>query len=257
MLFKNKLLCLYLFFTSMVLFASKIDLIDTIQIDFTFEPSGITYVSDTDSFYIVGDEGNLYEIDKNAQLIRSVRLGDFDLESITYNKNKKLLYCLEEKSISMLEIRVTDFKILNIIPLKILKAKKRIQFESLLYISSDKENGDEFFIGSSIKNKAKNKGVLTSFILKDKKVTFNKEFEIPVWDIAGLGLYNNTIYIVSDREDRIAMFDLTLETLIGKSKITGAHQEGIILDPSGIMYIVDEIKLIYKYSFSDLNNGIL
>jgi uncharacterized protein YjiK len=61
------------------------------------EPSGIVYNSVNNSFYVVSDTlANIFEIDLNGNLLRSVRVIANDLEGITLSKNFDTIYVVEE-----------------------------------------------------------------------------------------------------------------------------------------------------------------
>lgn len=214
----------------------------SIDLDYTSEPSGITYNNHNNLLYIVGDEGYIYECNMEGELLRKSLIAPLDLEGIVYNSDTSSLFCIDEKSLNLLEVSVKDFKIIDLISLKkVLKGKKR-QFESLAYKPSSKSERGTFYIASSIKSTKT--GLISSFTLDNKKAVSYKEIPVNLWDISGLSFSNKELHIISDDMDKYAVLNLKTLELTTKS-IPGKNQEGVVIVNNEVL-ILDEIGKIYR-----------
>lgn len=215
--------------------------VSTIDISFASEPSGITYNRDNGLLYIVGDEGFIYESTLDGLLLRSSYIEPLDLEGIVYNSDTKTLFCLDEKKVALIEVSISDFKVINRISLKkTLKGKKR-QFESLTYKPATESQGGIFYIASSIKSSKS--GVISSFTLDSNQVISYSETKVPLWDISGLSYNNEKLHMVSDDMDIYGLLNLETREFI-TTPIHGENQEGIVI-VNGNKIILDEVGKLY------------
>lgn len=214
------------------------------------ETSGITWSKDTQSYFTVGDEGFIYEMDMNLTLTRTAYIGSFDLEGITYNQDKKTLFCLDEKRRTILEVDPLGLSIINIYPLELKKDKGRSysQFESLVYIPGSDDEKGHFYIAASVQKKKKDFGILFSFTLEDLELF--PIADLPLWDISGLTYDDEYFYMISDTEDLIARFS-PATGLYESIPIDGNHQEGVVLTSDNQLLILDESGHFYNVSKSD------
>lgn len=210
------------------------------------EPSGITWSESTGNYYIVGDEGFLYVLDRSFNVINSVYLGAYDLEAISYNPRTETLFCLVETDLTLLEVDMHSLRIINTFNLELERTKNRNyqQFESLVFVPSADGEGGLFYIGASVEKKNKQFGILFSVSLDELKLI--PLVDLPLWDISGLCYFGDNLYMVSDDRDVVASFSLTDESFEHRS-VVGDHQEGIfsfgnkgliILDENGSFYIL-------------------
>lgn len=197
------------------------------------EASGITWNRDTESYFVVGDEGHVYELDRELRILRSVLIGPFDLEAITYDYDRNRLICLDESTLSLIELDQETFVILNIYPLILEREKKREyrQFESLVY------SDQTFYIAASTTEKKEKFGTL--FFVTLGKLILEPLEDIPLWDISGMSITDGIFFFISDDKDILARYspnEDTFETLV----IPGNHQEGLILTEKSELLIIDE-----------------
>lgn len=196
------------------------------------EMSGMTYLSQSETFFAVGDEGHLFELDENLKIIRTVFLGDFDLEAVTSNSDGSRLYCLDESGLMLLEISLPDLSVLSVEEIKKKNKldKKYFQFESLILIE------DTFIMGATYNSEKKGEGVLLRFHRDDLKT--EKMADIPLQDISGLAYSEPYFLIISDNADKMIIFSED-EGLLDSLDIQGVHQEGVSLKENDV-YILDE-----------------
>lgn len=197
------------------------------------EASGITWNSVSESYFVVGDEGNIYELDRDLNVLRNIVIGSFDLEAITFVEDRNRLYCLDESNLSLLELNPQTLLVLNIYPLRLENEKKRdySQFESLVYVDQT------FYLSASTKTKKKQFGTLFSATLENG--IMERIEDIPLWDISGMTFNDGIFYFLSDHEDVVARYSIrddSFETL----DIPGNHQEGLVFTENSGLLIIDE-----------------
>lgn len=197
------------------------------------EASGITVNSFTGLYYVVGDEGYIYELNQHMEVLRTVHIGSFDLEAISFDPVRKTLFCLNEKDLSLIEIDLQSMDILNSFQLDLekIKGRKYSQFESLVIVDGI------FYFAVSTKEKKKYFGSLFSFDLEHLQLSHLRD--LPLWDISGLTYGNGSFYIISDHLDKIGRFSLDSEELT-LNNLPGEHQEGIVFTEKNTLYIFNE-----------------
>ena len=197
------------------------------------EPSGITINRETGFYYVIGDEGHIYEMDENLNILRTVFLGSFDLEAIAFDHVRKTLFCLNERDLSLIEIDPQSFNILKFYPLELEKVKKRkfSQFESLTIVDG------LFYLATSTTKKKKQFGSLFSYNLENNEMIYL--IDLPMWDISGLSYGNGYFYLISDDEDKIARYSIESDDFTSIN-LPGDHQEGIVFTPDNTLRIYDE-----------------
>jgi hypothetical protein len=89
---------------------------DEIALSEVPEPSGITFHPQRGTFFVVGDEGHVAEIDLDGRVKRIRRLGG-DLEGVTCDPNTGALYVVHEGEDAILEIRPADLALVRRIPI--------------------------------------------------------------------------------------------------------------------------------------------
>lgn len=76
------------------------------------EPSDIVYHPGRGTLFVVGDEGDIGEVDLDGKLLRQFHFGG-DLESITVDPSTGLLYVVRESHEILFEVRPDNFRILR------------------------------------------------------------------------------------------------------------------------------------------------
>ncbi len=76
------------------------------------EPSGVVYHPGRDSLFMVGDQGDIAEVDLDGRILRSARLGG-DLEGVTCDPVSGKLYVVREGHEVIFEVSQDDFAILR------------------------------------------------------------------------------------------------------------------------------------------------
>jgi len=224
------------------------------------EASGITYVPQSKSLFVVNDEGTLYEISKKGKIKRKKYLGKFDLEGIAYDKkNDRLLIALEgDESILILDRKTLQKeKIVKIKrkykKIKLLKKSKKAGLEA---IAID-EDGNIYVSNQSritYKKKLKENASVVVKInsLKKKKAKITEVYNHGYIDIAGLTFHDGYLYMTSDKKNLLIKYDIQTNTTIKKIKLPKSAQEGICFDENGYVYIADDNGRVLRYKAKKL-----
>ncbi len=183
------------------------------------EPSGICWHASRRTLFVVGDEGDIYELTADGALAKKKRIQPADFEGVTYDPATGLLYVVIEEEEAILEIDPETFEVLREFTLP-----REFQGRTLL--------------------RAGGEGVEALTFLPD-----------PGHPEGGVFYVGNQAFTLSDEQDISAVFlmELPLRTRVGEPRITGYFSPGII-DLSGLYYdpATDRILLI-----SDATNLLL
>lgn len=188
------------------------------------EPSGICWHAQRRTLFVVGDEGDLYEMATDGTLIEKKRIREADFEGVTYDPATGLLYLAVEEAESVLEIHPETFEVLREFTLP-----RDFRGRTLLRAGGEGIEG----------------------------ITFVPDSRHPQ---GGVFWVANQAFTLSDKQDISAVFqvELPLRTRSGQARITGYFEPGII-DLSGLHYdpatdqilvISDATNLILEYSRS-------
>jgi len=227
------------------------------------EPSGITYHPQRKTLFIVGDEGDLYEMRTDGRPIRSERLKQVDLEGITVNPVTGLLYAVVEGEDAILEIapetfRITrKFKVNRNFEGRELLRKGGMGLEAIVFIpDASHPEGGTFWVGNqsfSLKPQ-REPSIICEVVLplvssKAKKAEGRiiRSIPMPIIDISGLAYDSlcDCLIVISDTTNLLLEVrrdgDISHQYLL-----PGDDQEGIALDEKGFMYIAQEVGGVIK-----------
>ena len=220
------------------------------------EASGICYVQDLKQLIVVNDEGWIYRVTKDGEILEKKLLGDYDLEGIAYDDISNKLYLADESKNSILVLNIKNFKIVKKIKIKkkykdisILKKSKNSGIEAIAI-----KDGEIYLSNQSLK-KWPNKN--PSVVFKIGKIKNNKAKIVKIYnhgyvDIAGLTFHKNHLYMTSDKKNLLIKYDLKNNKTIKKIKLKKSAQEGICFDDKNNIYIADDKGNILKYKAKSL-----
>jgi uncharacterized protein YjiK len=199
------------------------------------EPSDIALSADGKSFYIVSDNGQLFQTDLNGTVIAQAEVTAYDLEAVYANAN--YVIAVDERT-RMLHFYTVDG----------LKHERQIEvsypggrnkgFESLTY------------------NTAKNCFCLITE--KDPKIVFELDpqtFAVRnqvefkgTSDLSSATMHNGKLYFLSDEEHCVLQVDPTTYKIIARYETDIINPEGIAFLPDGRLVIVsDDMGTLYNY----------
>jgi len=215
------------------------------------EASGICYSKKRDSLFVVGDEGRVYELSKDAKVINRSYFPKHNFEGIACDdKEEKLLLAVEGKD----NILLLSQKSLK----KRAKIKIKREYKGKLILKKDwKKNGlegitliDNHIALTNQSRKFLPKKDPSVILLIDKRGDKKREIksliDLRIKDLSGLDYYNGYLYIVSDHEDLLLKYDLKKGKIVSKIKLPPFAQEGVAIDSEENIYFADDNGHIYK-----------
>ncbi len=234
---------LILLFIGTTLLFSKIESYTIAKIP---EASGIDYCEGSDTLVVTNDEGWLYEIKTNGEIINKKHLGKYDLEGVVCEK-KRFVFAAENRGFLLVD-RSTNKK-------KLVKLDSTYQGKKIKIL--DKSSGIEgitkvgkkYYLAKQAKKKK------DSFIAVVKLDRYHTKIvdiiKHKVADTAGLAYHNDSLYLVSDKKDLLIRYDIKKEKIQCKLGLEKFAQEGIAFDASGHVYFADDDGAVLKYAMKD------
>ena len=227
------------------------------------EPSGICFHSVRKTLFVVGDEGDLCEIETDGTLIQEKRIRSGDFEGVTHNPTTGLIYIAVEDDESILEVDPDTFKILRefTVPRQFegdtVMDEGSNGFEGITFMPDAKHpEGGTFIVAHQSFTLDDPEEISALFELevplktsKDKKVEAKilRCIKLDVIDLAALyfNVKTQQIYVVSDETNNLISLDKS-GNILEQSFFPEEDQEGITFDDQGFIYIAQDSGGIIK-----------
>ncbi|CAA6820922.1 MAG: Unknown protein [uncultured Sulfurovum sp.] len=206
------------------------------------EASGISYCEDTKTLIVANDEGSFYELTSSGKILSEHKLGKYDLEGVVCEK-ERLMFAVEEGAI--LEVNRKTLK------KKELKLKgKKFKLSKKAGIEGIAKSGDLYYLSIQAKKKKDSKLLIVKAGVNYAKVV--EVIEHGIIDSAGLEFHEQKFYVLSDKKDKLYIYDLKREKILKKIKLPKFAQEGVTFDNNGFVYFADDDGAVFKYSKKDM-----
>ncbi len=233
------------------------------RVDFN-EPSGICFHAQRKTLFVVGDEGDVYEIMTDGTPIQQKHLRDADFEGITHDPSTGLLYIAVEGEETILEVEPEtldirrEFAIERRFEGRLLLKIGGGGIEAITYAPDPTHpEGGTFYVanqGFSLEHEEDISAVFEIEVpLKSQREhnlsgRIRRYFRIGAIDLAGLHYDHKTgkLLIISDETDRLFELDASAGTLLRAFTLHGRDQEGIAVDEHGFLYIAQDSGGILK-----------
>ena len=210
------------------------------------EASGITFSKKSHSFFVVSDEGMLYELSLKGDILRSKQIGSYDFEGITIDETNDLLILLIEGIDNILILDKRTFKINKQISIKrkykqktILKKNKKRGLEGIVLIKNKLYLSNQSYKPYPSSNSSVI--VIVDYNLNKNKLKIKNIINHGMIDIAGLTFHNNFLYMISDTKNLLIKYDFKNKTIKIIKKLNKKYaQEGIAFDNNDNLYIADD-----------------
>ncbi len=247
MIFKISLLAISLLFTSCQA-KEKLTLKKIANIP---EASGVCYSKKSDTLFVVGDEGRVYELSKDGKIVKKAYLGKYNFEGIACDDETSSLYAVVEGKDNIVLIDKRSFRVQSKINIKRtykgkLILKKDWKKRGLEGITLD--NSSIYLSNQSKKFLPKeDPSVIIKIDKKKRKKAKIKELIDPhIKDISGLDIHNSILYMVTDRHNLLILYDLSKKKILKRIKLPKFAVEGIAFDDDGFIYFADDNGHIFK-----------
>ncbi|HHH51375.1 MAG TPA: hypothetical protein ENK76_03295 [Campylobacterales bacterium] len=204
------------------------------------EASGISYCQNTDTLMVANDEGSIYEITPKGEIISRHKLGKYDLEGVVC-EDDKVIFAVEGGS--LLKVNRKSFKIKEI-KIDGFKFDKKSGIEGIAKI------GNLYYL--SIQAKKKKNAKILVVKAGDKYAKIKDIINHGIIDSAGMEYYNKKLYIVSDKKDKLYIYNIKTNTVQKKIKLDKFAQEGITFDNSGNVFLADDDGTVFRYTKKEL-----
>jgi uncharacterized protein YjiK len=224
------------------------------------EPSGLTFHPDRETLIAVGDEGQVVELTQEGEVIANRDIGG-DLEAITADPHRKILYAVEEKEERLFLLDWDTLEIESEIDLQPfveeagLDRDRNDGFEAIAFQPADEDRRiDRLILGHQHRP-----ATLLFFTLDGNppQLGFQKRLDLDVQEVAGL-CYDpkeGSLWLVCDKEDRIYKADKEGK-LLTSLLLPGSAQEGIVFSPEGDLFVADDDGGIFRYPSGQFKGDI-
>jgi uncharacterized protein YjiK len=207
------------------------------------EASGISYCQESDTLVVANDEGTFYELSTSGAILSEHKLGYYDLEGVVCEKEHfvfavekgELLVVTRSKSkIKHLKVKGQGFKL-----------TKKASIEGIAKV------GKFYYLSIQEKKRKENAKILVVKLgANHAKVV--KVINSNIIDSAGMEYHDKKLYIVSDKKDKLYVYNLKKQQIKKKIKLPKFAQEGVTFDKSGNVYFADDDGAVMKYSKKEL-----
>lgn len=200
------------------------------------EPSDICYSFTTDTFFVVSDEGFLFEINRNGTVLRKIDQNEADFEAV-YVTNKTV-YAIDESTRTIYQYDLSTLKNTSstIIPYD---GKRNKGFESFEF---DKTKNEFLLI-------TEQKPTLLFELTTDLKIVKQTDLSEIAKDISSARFYNNFLWLLSDEDQMLLKINPISYQVINRWKLPVHNPEGLAFDKDGtIMITSDDKQKIYYFN---------
>ncbi len=227
------------------------------------ESSGICYSDKSDTLFVACDNGWIYEISKNGDIINKQDFGNLknhDFEGISYDAIGDLLFVVIEGSDNILVVN------------RNLKKQKTINVDRTdslgrLILKKDKETGlegigiderGEIYLANQSFHKLPDDDPSVIIQIDPLSEEIKDVIDPKYLNISGLSFYQGNLYMVSDTNNLLIKYDISNGEVLSSTKIKKFSSslknisiEGVTFDNDGNIYFADDQKQgsIFKYKF--------
>ena len=221
------------------------------------EPSGIVFHAKRNTLFVVGDEGDICEIQTDGSLVKQQRIRHADFEGITYDPSTGLLYIAIEGAEEILEIHPDNFKVLREFNIgRVFQGKTVLKaggqgIEAITFVPDSKHpEGGTFYVANqcfSLQNTEDPSAILEVELPLRSKPGENaaakiiKHIPLPITDLSGLqySSEDDHLYLISD-DNNILLRTTKTGTITKVYTLPGKHQEGVTVDKKGYLYLTQD-----------------
>ena len=211
------------------------------------EASGIDYCFSSDTLVVANDEGWYYEIRTDGEIVYQAYLGEYDLEGVVCEENN-FIFAVEDQGLLYVDKKTKKSQMILINT----KYKNKILkiFDKKEGIEGITKINDNFYLAKQSKKRKESYLVVVKVTKGKGKIVDVIHHKIK--DTAGLAYNKGLLYMVSDKKDKLIVYDVKKKQTLKKIGLEEYAQEGIAFDSNGFIYIADDEGAVWKYSEKDM-----
>ncbi len=224
------------------------------------EASGITYASDSNTFYVVSDKGDIAQMDTEGAIVQKNNLENANFEGITRDVNTGMLYIVIEGKDRILQVDPNTLQSLGEFTVsrkldgdKVVSGGKQ-GFEGITFVpdAQHPEGGTFFVVNQATPDQKKPEPSALLHIelpLRTASRNDTKEMKgkilgvspMPFSDLSGVHYdeQSERLYVLSDSEKKILILGLDGK-VYAQMNVSGANIEGITHDGERNIVIVED-----------------
>jgi uncharacterized protein YjiK len=198
------------------------------------EPSDICYSVATNTFFVVSDNGYLFETDEQGKITRQAKERGYDFEGVY--SDEKYVYVSEEMTRKILLFDIATLEKVGVRQLHY-NGGRNAGFESITYNASK----DKFIVITE-------KNPIKIFELDNNFLVTNEVKVKGVTDISSATYHNGKIWLLSDEDHMVLQCDANSYAIEKRYKLGVLNPEGICFNSKGEMLIVsDDMQMQFNY----------
>jgi uncharacterized protein YjiK len=236
MIYNNYIFLVLLFF-SFNINAQKVNkLKPTKSVDVKIpEPSDICYSSKSNTFFIVSDNGILFETDKDCKVLKKQSQEGTDFEAVYTDEN--YVYAVDESNRTIYKYEITSLQLIKSYTIPYEGARNK-GYESFDF---NKTTNSYSLITES-------NPILLFELDKDFKVTNQTDLSKIASDISSARYYNGSLWLLSDEDMMLLKLNPTNYEVISKWSLPVINPEGLTFDNEGnILISCDDMQRVYYF----------
>jgi len=206
------------------------------------EASGISYCQNSKTLMVANDEGSFYELTPKGEILSRHKLGEYDLEGVVCQE-KEIIFAIEGGAILRVNRKTLQSKYLKI-------QGRDVHFSKKSGIEGITKIGDLYYL--SIQAKKKKDAKILVVKLGNNYAKIIEIIEHRIIDSAGMEYHNGKLYIVSDKKDKLYIYDLKKRKIEKKFNLPKFAQEGVTFDTEGNIFFADDDGGVFRYKKREL-----
>jgi len=206
------------------------------------EASGISYCQNSGTLMVANDEGSLYEITPKGEIVSRHKIGKYDLEGVVC-EDKEVILAVEDGLLLKVDRKTFQTKELKI-------KGDGFKFDKKSGIEGIAKIGNLYYLAIQAKDKEKAKLLIVKAGTNYAKI--KKIIKHGIIDSAGMEYHNKRLYIVSDKKDKLYIYNLKTNKVLKKIKLDKFAQEGVSFDNSGNIFFADDNGAVFRYTTKEL-----
>jgi uncharacterized protein YjiK len=203
------------------------------------EASGISYCPTSDTLMVANDEGSFYEISPKGEILQKQRLGDYDLEGVVCHEDR-VVFAIEEGGLLVVDRATKRSK-----RYKLTKNGKKFKLNKKAGVEGLAFREGKYYLSIQAKKKEDAKILIVKLTKKEAKI--EDIISHGIIDSAGLAFREEGLYIVSDKKDKLYLYDIDKKRILKKFKLKKFAQEGVTFDEKGSIYFADDDGAVERF----------